>query len=426
MFSVQASEQSRLRRPPAVGAIVGQRQEQQDAARVELCEAEGGVQGYLLVVADGMGGHAGGREAGGAAIDAFARAFHELRGAQMRVRLRHALEEANQSVGALAASRRELRGMGCTIVAAVLAGSELRWISVGDSLLLAVKDGQIVRLNADHSLAPELDEAARSGLISFEAAQSDPDRHVLRSAVTGAALTLIDEGARRIGEGALVLLATDGILTLPLARIAKIACAGQSAERVVGDLLAAVESDMADDQDNTTVIVAHCDAGALAGRAGRRRRGRRRGLALITLGVALAIGALAAAILVDGGPADGDSPANPAHSKLPADASRPPAPLPPQVTGDFDGGVFKSRPKPRQQRTTRAERPPPRESPKAEAPQQTTPDDSGAAPAPAPRQATDNPSPPPPQEKADTAAESGGARTGPLSSFSAELLRLRP
>jgi protein phosphatase len=414
LFSAQAPEQSR-RRPPAIGAIVGKRQEQQDAARVETYESGDGETGDLLIVADGMGGHAGGREAGTVAVDAFARAFLASRGAPLRLRLRQALEEANQSVGGLAAARRELRGMGCTIVAAVLAGNDLRWISVGDSLLLAVRDRQIVRLNADHSLAPALDEAARSGLISPEAAQRDPDRHVLRSAVTGGALTLVDEGVRRIGEGALVLLATDGLLTLPLQRIAEIASGGQDAEQVVGDLLRAVERDMPEDQDNTTIVAAHCSGGTLAGGLSRPRRRRRRGLALLVLGVAVAIGAFAAAILIDLGRGDGGGGARPAPAQKASGESRPsprPTPAPP-VTGDFDGRVFKSVPKPQRQRTPRPAPPRPPPSPKAEASQPAPRGGSSPAPSPTPRQPAASPAPPAPAEKAATPPRSGATPVGP-------------
>jgi len=286
---------SKLRFPPASGAIVGRRDEQQDEARIELFEAQGGIPGLLLIVADGMGGHAGGREASRIAADSFARAFHANPSAQLRPRLRQALDAANEAVGARASSR-ELRGMGCTIVVAVLAGNYLRWISVGDSLLLAIKNRQVVRLNADHSLAPELDRAVREGRLSREDADSDPDRHVLRSAVTGGRLNLIDEGARLVGEGALVLLATDGILTLPDDRLAQIASDGKTAERLVEELLSAIEAGMPPDQDNVTLVAARCEGTESV--ATRKRRARRGALGLAALLVAVLAGALSIYILI--------------------------------------------------------------------------------------------------------------------------------
>lgn len=347
---------SSLRFPPASGAIVGRRDEQQDEARIELFEAEGGIPALLLVVADGMGGHAGGRDASRVAVDAFARTFHAGSGGQFRSRLREALEAANQAVAARAGTSRELRGMGCTIVAAVLAGNYLRWISVGDSLLLAIKDRQVVRLNADHSLAPELDRAAREGRISQEEADRDPERHVLRSAVTGARLNMVDEGARRLGDGALVLLATDGILTLPSDRLARIASEGKAAERTVEELLSAIEVGMPPDQDNATLVAAYCEGAE--GMARRRRRQRRGALGLVALLVAVLAGTLATYILIGGNWEDDERAPRPPSIDAPRQDSRG---APPRMTGDFDGRVFRP-PRPASRVPRKSPRPPPPET----------------------------------------------------------------
>lgn len=254
-----ADPRTRLRSAPASGAIVGRRHEQQDEARIEAFEADGGVPALLLIIADGMGGHAGGREASRIAVAAFAHAFLDRPDAPLRPRLREALEAAKRAVGAHAEAVRELWGMGCTLIGAVLTGDHLQWISVGDSLLLAIGEGQLLRLNADHSFRPELDRAVREGRLTQEQADRHPDRHMLRSAVTGGQLSLVDEGMRRLDEGMLVLLATDGILSLPGDRLARIASGGKTAERTVTALLAAVEADMPADQDNTTVVAAYCE-----------------------------------------------------------------------------------------------------------------------------------------------------------------------
>lgn len=393
-----ADFRSRLRFPPASGAIVGRRDEQQDAARIEAFEGEGGVSALLLVIADGMGGHAGGSEASRIAVDTFAWAFLERPDPPYRPRLREALEAANGAVGARAAAGRELRGMGCTLIGAVLTGNYLRWISVGDSLLLAIKEGQVVRLNADHSFKPELDRAVREGRMTREQAERDPDRHVLRSAVTGARLGLVDEGARRLGEGALVLLATDGILTLPDDRLARIASERKPAERTVAELLAAVEADMPPDQDNTSLIAAYCEGGHPTASMHRRRRRVRRALGLVALTLALGAGGFAALTYFEGeGPREPTAPTPPAPP-LPRAAAAPP-PAPPQ--GEFDGRIFKSRPpakagrdkSPRRPRPTAPAPAPPSPSPKAAAPATTPSPDNQAAPAAAPA-----PAPPPPAE----------------------------
>ena len=387
--------------PPASGAIVGGRDEQQDEARIEPFEADG-VPALLLVVADGMGGHAGGRVASRVAVDAFAGSFHAHSSLPLRARLRGALEAANGAVGDRMATSRELSGMGCTIVAAVLAGNYLRWISVGDSLLLAIKDRQLVRLNADHSFAPELDRAVREGRMSQAEADRDPDRHVLRSAVTGGSLSMVDEGARRLGEGALVLLATDGILTLPLDRIALAGSAGETPERTVAELLAAVSAARRPDQDNTTLVAAYCEGGE--GAPSRRRRRQRRALGLVALSIAVLAGMLAAYVLIESG-SEGDEAAARRPPVAAPKQSVPPAPS--RTPGDFDGSIFKSPPASARERRNpeRAARPKAAQAPvKPPAPASGPPGVVGNADEPrpsAPRLASPLPDPDPAPKEAD-------------------------
>lgn len=258
---------------PAVGSIVGGRDEQQDATRVERFDAGDGTPGLLLLVADGMGGHAGGREASRIAVDTYGSIFLAGGALALRDRLLTALEAANHAVGAAARDTPALRDMGCTIVAATLVGDCLHWVSVGDSLLLAIHDGQIARLNADHSLAPQIDRAAREGRLSRAEAASHPDRNVLLAALNGARLQLVDEGMRRLPEHTLVLLATDGILSLSDEQIlGAVAGSGTIAATVAG-VLSAVEADMPADQDNTTLIAVR--SGRLPRTVAPGRRGRR-------------------------------------------------------------------------------------------------------------------------------------------------------
>jgi len=249
---------------PAAGSIIGRRDEQQDAACFEAFEDRHGRRGHLLVVADGMGGHAGGREASAIAVEAFCDRFALESSALIPDRLHLSLEAANRAVGNRVEARPDLAEMGCTLVAAVLVGDRLDWISVGDSLLLAIRDRQVVRLNADHSLAPEIDRAAREGRISPADAKDHPDRHILLAALSGGLLSLVDSGSRRLGKNAFVILASDGILTLDDRSIAEIVCGSRSADQAVQRLLAAVESAMSEDQDNTSIVAILCGGPAKA------------------------------------------------------------------------------------------------------------------------------------------------------------------
>ena len=202
----------------------------------------------LAIVADGMGGHAGGAVASKLAVDAFVHAV-EQGGA-----LADGLQGSNEAVRVGAQGKPELDGMGATVVAAQVRGDEVRWISVGDSPFYLVTAGKLVRLNADHSMAPQIDALVERGMLTAEEAEHHPGRHTLREAVMGDPLTLIDKGSRRLGPGDRLLLCSDGVQTLTTEQI--VAGATRSANEVVEAVLAAAK----DHQDNITVVKLECSA----------------------------------------------------------------------------------------------------------------------------------------------------------------------
>jgi protein phosphatase len=196
----------------------------------------------LAVVADGMGGHAGGAVASKLAVDAFVHALEQGGG------LADGLQDANAAVGKRAAAKPDLAGMGATLVAAQVRGDEVRWISVGDSPLFLVSDGKLERLNADHSMAPQIDAMVERGLLTADEAERHPARHTLREAVMGDLLTLIDKGSRKLGPDARLLLCSDGVQSLSALEIA--AAAGKPVRGMIDTVLAAAK----EHQDNVTVV----------------------------------------------------------------------------------------------------------------------------------------------------------------------------
>ena len=196
----------------------------------------------LAVLADGMGGHAGGAVASRLAVGAFLMAM-ENGGS-----LQEALSAANRAIGEAAQRDVALASMGSTLVGAVVADDEVRWISVGDSPFYLATAGALARLNADHSMVPQIDALVERGIITAEEAARHPGRHTLREAVMGQPLTLIDEGRRALAAGDRLLVCSDGIETLDRASIVR-AAAGP-----VQALIDAVLAVGAPAQDNVTVI----------------------------------------------------------------------------------------------------------------------------------------------------------------------------
>jgi len=196
----------------------------------------------LAVLADGMGGHAGGAVASKLAVEALLKAVEQGRP------LAEGLRAANDAVKAGSAANPELTGMGATLVGVLLKGDDVHWVSVGDSPFYLVSADRLERLNADHSFAPQIDAMVERGMLTAQEAESHPGRHTLREAVMGEPLTMIDEGRRTLAAGALLLLCSDGIETLSQDKIVA------GAARPVGDQIAAVLAAGKPHQDNVTII----------------------------------------------------------------------------------------------------------------------------------------------------------------------------
>jgi len=213
----------------------------------------------LLVVGDGLGGHAGGSVASYLAVNAFVRAFHEQPGAQ-GWRLRTALDTANETLGLVSARvPPTAAAMGTTLLALLAGQREAQWISVGDSPLFLFRQGALRRLNADHSLAPILEERVRAGSLSAEEAAAHPDRHALQSAVLGDTLRLVDFPAEPLPlePGDILIAASDGIFTLTTRALEELLAFGKNttADKIADAILFAIRRVNHERQDNTTVGV---------------------------------------------------------------------------------------------------------------------------------------------------------------------------
>ncbi len=241
----------------AASEIIGTRAEQQDAcAIVPLGESGDAV---LLVLADGLGGHADGAVAARIVVDTFGE--RALDGAFARAELgRRALDEAIIETNTRIRSARDPadgeRGMASTAVAAVIAGGHLNWVSVGDSHLYVWRHGQIAKLNADHSQAGMMIRDGRAPDDPAVLAASS----LLASALSGHTIEEIDSPAAGVplASGDVVLLASDGLDVLSNAEIAQIIEENAEVDAAIlaRTLVATVEDLRLPRQDNATVVVA--------------------------------------------------------------------------------------------------------------------------------------------------------------------------
>jgi serine/threonine protein phosphatase PrpC len=257
----------------ASGQVLGARERQEDSVGAAQLRTHGNA--ITLVLADGMGGHAGGDVAASVATRAVL-ANLKAGVAPPWAKLKPALKAANDAIRRAMDTNVSLRGMGCTLVAATITANRLRWISVGDSVLLLVRNGQLSRLNADHSMRPVFAEMVERGQLRQEEADRDPSRNALRSAVSGAEIEMIDapDADLPLQDGDVVLLISDGVETLDDREIAALTTRAMNSgpKSVVDALLRAVEGRQTDHQDNAS-IVAYIHArrrGATAGKPIRR------------------------------------------------------------------------------------------------------------------------------------------------------------
>jgi serine/threonine protein phosphatase PrpC len=247
----------------ATAQITGARDYQEDSLTVQTLAAAGHADELLLVLADGMGGHVGGEVASRQVVEHFCAAYinnpDSKSPGNIPDALRSSLNIANEALANTVADRPKLRGMGTTLIGCVIREDQLYWISVGDSPLWVCRDGIVQRLNADHSMVPLLDEMVRTGVLGREEALTDGRRNMLRSAVAGKLLELVDlcEQPWRLQTGDLVVLASDGVETLDGDELLAVLNNpdGRSVQELAGDLMASIEATGHSGQDNASVIL---------------------------------------------------------------------------------------------------------------------------------------------------------------------------
>jgi PPM family protein phosphatase len=223
----------------------------------------------LFVVCDGLGGHNAGEVASHLTSDVVRKYVGEQRvqgdpaltdGYDPRFssstnRLAAAIRLANETVYRAAMSRSDYKGMGTTIVTALLEGPVVSIAHVGDSRAYLVREGALKKLTEDHSLVAE---QVRQGLLTEEEAEHSPEQNRITRAIGTEATIEVTLNALTLIPGDSLLLCSDG-LTKGV-RAARILDAIQAAPdpQVASEQLV-VLANQAGGEDNTTVIVIMTD-----------------------------------------------------------------------------------------------------------------------------------------------------------------------
>ena len=165
----------------------------------------------LLIVADGMGGHAAGDLASRVCVETAVSSIEGSGQTETIPILAEAVQKANRAVLKKAAEKPEYAGMGTTIVAAVIDGNTLYVANVGDSRLYLIDDDRIDQITLDHSLVAEM---VRSGRISPEQMRNHPEKNIITRAVGGEENVEVDFFDVGLHKGDVVLLCSDGLTNM--------------------------------------------------------------------------------------------------------------------------------------------------------------------------------------------------------------------
>lgn len=188
-------------------SLPGHRQQNQD--RVRVFNANGS---WLLVVVDGMGGHAEGERAAEAAVRTLEVQFRDASKPLLDPQgfLTLGLARAHDAVVALGASVSMDHRPRATCAVCLVQDDCAYWAHVGDSRVYQLRSGGLVGRTRDHS---HVELLLREGLIAPKDARNHPMRNYVECCLGGD--TSLPEmsvtACRRLAQGDLLLLCTDGL-----------------------------------------------------------------------------------------------------------------------------------------------------------------------------------------------------------------------
>jgi PPM family protein phosphatase len=165
----------------------------------------------LIVVCDGMGGHAAGQQASSIAVKTVTTVLAEDGGEGIDAeRLKKACKEANSAVYNAAKDNPDWLGMGSTMVVVAVRNGELGLLNVGDSPAYLFRNGTPKLISQDHSWPAE---QVRLGLIKPEEAANHPLKHRLTRAVGVWEQIQAFTDKMKLEEGDAIVVCSDGVET---------------------------------------------------------------------------------------------------------------------------------------------------------------------------------------------------------------------
>lgn len=212
MNIVEEQREKNLRFEIGASSIIGTRGYQQDYAYFYTDSDE-----VLAIVCDGMGGLEGGERASRTAVEQMVREFHSVQKLDNAAMFfKQTAQHMDQAVCALKGEDGKPLHAGTTLVAVYCKGSQMYWVSVGDSRIYLLRDNEIMTINREHNYRLQLKMQLDAGLIDWEFYQKEektPKAEALISFIGMDGVKYIDVNMNPIElqRGDIIMLCSDGI-----------------------------------------------------------------------------------------------------------------------------------------------------------------------------------------------------------------------
>jgi len=214
--------------------------------------------GHLFVIADGLGGHAGGQKASALAVHLLVRWVRDCPqliedGGDLTARFEEVLHDADVRIGQEAGRHPEFKGMGTTLTMAYCWDRTL-WIAhVGDSRAYLFRKGRMEQLTRDHTIVQDM---IRAGLLKPEEVAQHIWRHVVTNVLGGTELGVRPEVHKfDLQPEDILLLCSDGLTDLVTDEEIEEILANASDPRRASEILIA-KANQRGAPDNVTVLLA--------------------------------------------------------------------------------------------------------------------------------------------------------------------------
>jgi protein phosphatase len=169
---------------------------------------------YLMAVADGMGGHSAGEIASSMTIDYLGNAFTAMESIGDKATavnfLRQSVEAINKKIFAYTDEVPDSKGMGTTLVVAIITNNYLLFGNIGDSSGYVMKEDKLYKVTKDHTLVNLL---VTTGELTAEEARMHPKKNVLMRALGANDPIEIDIFDVDMGVSS-ILLCSDGLTSM--------------------------------------------------------------------------------------------------------------------------------------------------------------------------------------------------------------------